>query len=76
MTFEVSTGAAYAVLYCILGFFAILAILSAGYGAMCLPDVVKNLIVADKKAGDDDAPVERMAVTAGGAGLLSTDFFL
>ena len=51
--YAVDEVTAYAVLYTILAFFAVLAILSAGYGASMLPDSIRGLIVAQgEKKGD------------------------
>ena len=81
--FDVSEGGAYAVLFSVLTLFTILAIISAGYGAQCLPLYVRNLLVA--KNGDSGATVSgRTEDGTDGkdedaqnhVGVLATDFFL
>ena len=44
--YDVAESTAYAVLYVVPALFAILAILSAGYGASLLPESIRGLIVA------------------------------
>lgn len=81
--YSVSTDAAYAVLYSVLGLFTILAILSAGYGASLLPSSVRDVVVAHRAGGDgaegngkNDQSVTINAVDSSSGGLLATDFFL
>jgi hypothetical protein len=54
-TFDVSKGAAYAVLYSVLGFFTLLALGSAGYFSF-LPDAATNCctLKGHKKRTDDE----------------------
>lgn len=73
-TYNVDTDAAYAVLYSILGIFTILAVLSAGYGASFLPNVIANLIVA--RSGGSSEKEEGASTTVADSGVLATDFFL
>jgi hypothetical protein len=86
--YSVSTDAAYAVLFSVLGLFTILAILSAGYGASLLPSSVRNVVVAARSGGDDSSSspssdndgkhhesITVKNVNSSG-GLLATDFFL
>jgi len=67
MTFNVSSTGAYVILYSVLGVFAILATLSAGYGERLLPLAIKNLIVAKNSSA---------TITGSSGGILATDFFL
>lgn len=80
--YSVSSDAAYAVLYSVLGVFTVLAILSAGYGSSILPASVRDVVVA-KRAGDsgsDDTGNNKESITVtnvdASSGLLATDFFL
>lgn len=73
--FDVSTGAAYAVLYTVLSIFTILATISAGYFSNVLPSAVNNVLVAHKEpSGDVDG--EKSEINATSGGILATDFFL
>lgn len=82
-TFDVSNGAAYAVLFSVLGIFTILAVLSAGFGASFLPDSIQNLIVAHGGKdgnltvyGNTDTSSDKSESNNRKPGLLATDFFL
>ena len=72
MTYNVPVESGYIILYFILGFFTILAVLSAGYGSNFLPEKLRNLIVA-QSVGDGE---DEKNVTVAGSGRLATDFFL
>lgn len=81
--YSVSTDAAYAVLFSVLGLFTILAILSAGYGASLLPSSVRSVVVAARAGGDDSSDNDgkhHESITVknvnSSGGLLATDFFL
>lgn len=72
MTYNVPVESGYIILYFVLGFFAILAVLSAGYGSNYLPEKLRNLIVAQSVGGGED----EKNVTVASSGRLATDFFL
>lgn len=79
--FDVSNGAAYAVLFTILIFFTILASFSSGIGASYLPVSIQKLIVA-KGGKDGEVTVSKRFVAESNSeealksGFLATDFFL
>jgi hypothetical protein len=82
-TFDVSEGAAYAVLFSVLGVFTILAVLSTGIGASFLPVSIQNLIVAHggkdgnlTVSGKMDTSSKSEETSNHKTGLLATDFFL
>lgn len=82
-TFDVSNGAAYAVLFCVLAVFTVLAVLSAGFGASFLPVSIQNLIVAHggkdgnlTVSGKTDTSSDNSESSGRKIGLLATDFFL
>lgn len=75
-TYDVSSGAAYAVLYSVLSIFTFLAILSAGYGGSCIPGFLvakssASVTVAGKTSDNND---EGDGVHS--SSFLVTDFFL
>lgn len=79
--FDVSNGAAYAVLFTILIIFTALAALSSGIGASYLPVSIQKLIVA-KGGKDGEVTVSKSFVAESNSeealksGFLATDFFL
>ena len=82
--YSVSTDAAYAVLFSVLGVFTVLAILSAGYGSFLLPASFRDIVVAkggvDNVTSSDGDEKNKDSITVTNVdptrGLLATDFFL
>lgn len=77
--YDVSSGAAYAILYSVLSIFTILAILAAGYGGSCIPGffVAKSsasVTVAGKTSDNNNNDDEGDGVHS--SSFLVTDFFL
>lgn len=65
MTFDISTGAAYAVLFAVLIFFTTIAVASAGVFSQFLPQALNSICVLRSKGDDDDEGFS-----------FSTDYFL
>jgi len=66
MTYNVSEGAAYAVLYSVLAVFSFLAIASTGFLNRCLPDIIGRCFVLKPTSNEEGSPSLNM----------TTDYFL
>jgi len=58
MTFDTSQAAAYAVLFSVLGFFALVAIASANYLRCCLPASLNSIVVLHSASSKDEASAD------------------